>query len=353
MVLQAFARGVGRGGFALICAAMVLVATARASDLDEPGLYKGKKLVFVSSSAPGGGYDQYARLLARHLGRHVPGEPSVIVQNMPGAEGLKAANYIYNLAPQDGTYVGALPRTLSLSALYAHHGAQTFDPFGFQWLGSLKRDTGILVVNTRSGVRRAADLKTHEISLSSQAANSPNSMFARMLNALYGSKLRPIEGYEGSTAGLLAVERAEVDGHITGGTPWPIKNKVGGWIAAGQANVILQFGLERDMDFPDAPTVLELVDDPQARSLFALAFTEQEIGSPFVLGPKVASDRVAALRKAFLAASQNAEFLADARRENAPVHVVDDKGVEALLRKAYKSPPEVIEKLRALAAGRS
>jgi len=346
-------RCVSRGGIVCVCAAMVLSGTADAADLDVAGIYKGRKIVFVSSSAPGGGYDQYARLLARHFGQHVQGEPSVIVQNMPGAEGLKAANYIYNIAPQDGTYVGALPRTLSLSALYAHHGAQTFDPFGFQWLGSLKRDTGILVVNAQSGVRHPEDLKTHDVSLSSQAANSPNSMFARMLNALYGSKLKPIEGYEGSTAGLLAVERAEVDGHITGGTPWPIKNKVGGWIAAGQANVILQFGLERDMDFPDAPTVLELVNDPQARSLFALAFTEQEIGSPFVLGPKVAPERVAVLRQAFQETSRDPVFLADARRENAPVHVVDDKGVAALLGKAYNSPSDVIELLRALAAGKS
>lgn len=335
-----------------LAAAVMICASAPALADETADFYRTRKIFVVSSSAPGGGYDQYARLLARHIGRHVPGEPGVVVQNMPGAEGLKAANYIYNVAAQDGTFIGALPRTLSLSKLYGHHGAQGIDPFGFQWLGSLKRDTGILVVNAKSGVARAQDLRSHEITLSSQAANSPNSMFARMLNALYGSKLKPVEGYEGSTAGLLAVERAEVDGHITGGTPAPIKNKVGGWIAAGQAQVILQFGLERDMDFPEAPTVLELVADPQARRLFELAFIEQEVGSPFVLGPRVPESRIAALRRAFLETSRDPDFLADARHENAPVHVVDDQGVQALLRKAYGSPPEMIERLRELAAGK-
>ncbi len=313
--------------------------------------YRGKKIFVVSSSAPGGGYDQYARLLARNLGRHVPGEPSIIVQNMPGAEGVKAANYIYNVGAQDGTFIGALPRTLSLSKLYAHKGAQTYDPFGFQWLGSLKRDTGILVVNAKSGVMRPEDLRSREISLSSQAVNSPNSMFARMLNALYGSKLKPVEGYEGSTAGLLAVERAEVDGHITGGTPAPIKNKVNGWIKAGQGKVILQFGLNRDMDFPDAPSVLELVTDPEGRKLLELAFTEQEMGSPFVLGPKVPNERVEALRAAFVATAEDAAFLSEAAHENAPIHLVDAAGARKLLEAAYSAPPDLVQRLRNLAAG--
>jgi len=278
----------------------------------------------------------------------------IIVLNMPGAEGVKAANFIYNLVPQDGTYIGALPRSLSLSKLYAHHEQSLqFDPFTFQWLGSLKRDTGVLAVNTKSGLQGPEDLKKRQVTLSSQASNSPNSMYARMLNALYGSKLKPIEGYEGSTAGMLAVERFEVDGHVSGGTTAPLKNKIAGWMKAGTGKVILQFGMNRDMDYPDAPTVLELVGDPAGRAVFELAFTEQEIGSPYVLGPKVPAAQVEILEKAFIETARDPTFLAEAANENAPIYMLDAIAIQALLKKAYGAPQEQIRQLRSLAIAKS
>jgi len=330
-------------GAALLCA-----QGATAEDY-----YSGKKVFIVSASSAGGGYDQYARLLARHLGKRIPGAPTIIVQNMPGAEGVKAANYIYNLAPQDGTYIGALPRSLSLSKLYAHHEQSLqFDPFSFQWLGSLKRDTGVLAVNTKSGLQGPEDLKKRPVTLSSQASNSPNSMYARMLNALYGSKLKPIEGYEGSTAGMLAVERFEVDGHVSGGTTAPIKNKIAGWMKAGTGKVLLQFGMNRDMDYPDAPTVLELVSDPAGRAMFELAFIEQEIGSPYVLGPKTPAAQVEILEKAFIETARDASFLAEAANENAPIYMLDALAIQALLKKAYGAPEDQIRQLRSLATAK-
>ena len=329
-------------------------ALLSAQDLSAEDYYSGKKIFIVSASSAGGGYDQYARLLARHIGKRIPGTPTIIVQNMPGAEGVKAANYIYNLAPQDGTYIGALPRSLSLSKLYAHHEQSLqFDPFTFQWLGSLKRDTGVLAVNTKSGLQGPEDLKKRQVTLSSQASNSPNSMYARMLNALYGSKLKPIEGYEGSTAGMLAVERFEVDGHVSGGTTAPLKNKIAGWMKAGTGKVILQFGMKRDMDYADAPTVLELIGDPAGRAVFELAFTEQEIGSPYVLGPKVPAAQVEILEKAFIETARDPTFLAEAANENAPIYMLDAIAIQALLKKAYGAPQERIQQLRSLAIAKS
>ena len=316
--------------------------------------YSGKKIFIVSASSAGGGYDQYARLLARHLGKRIPGAPTIIVQNMPGAEGVKAANYIYNLAPQDGTYIGALPRSLSLSKLYAHHEQSLqFDPFSFQWLGSLKRDTGVLAVNAKSGLQSPEDLRKRQVTLSSQASNSPNSMYARMLNALYGSQLKPIEGYEGSTAGMLAVERFEVDGHLSGGTTAPLKNKIAGWVRAGTGRVLLQFGMNRDMDYPDAPTVLELIGDPQGRAMFELAFTEQEIGSPYVLGPKVPATQMEILEKAFIETARDPDFVAEAANENAPIYMLDAVAIQALLKKAYGAQQDQIRQLRSLALAKS
>jgi tripartite-type tricarboxylate transporter receptor subunit TctC len=332
---------------ALALGAMLLGAHGAAAD----DYYRGKKIFIVSSSSAGGGYDQYARLLSRHLSKHIPGAPLIIVQNMPGAEGVKAANYIYNLAQQDGTYIGALSRSLSLSKLYAHYEqAMQFDPFKLQWLGSLKRDTGILVVNAKSGLQTAEDLKKREVTLSSQAANSPNSMYARMLNALYGSKLKPIEGYEGSTAGMLAVERFEVDGHLAGGTTAPLKNKVAGWMKAGSAKPLLQFGMTRDMDYPDAPTVLDLIKDPEGRAVFELAFTEQEIGAPYVLGPKVPAAQMEMLEKAFIETARDPDFLTDAANEGAPIYMLDALAIQTKLKKAYGAPQAQIQQLRDLAS---
>ena len=335
--------------------ALALVAALQgAQGASAEDFYSGKKIFIVSASSAGGGYDQYARLLARHLGKHIPGAPTIIVQNMPGAEGAKAANYIYNLAPQDGTYIGALPRSLSLSKLYAHHEQSLqFDPFNFQWLGSLKRDTGVLAVNTKSGLQRPEDLKTRQVTISSQASSSPNSMYARMLNALYGSNLKPIEGYEGSTAGMLAVERFEVDGHVSGGTTAPLKNKIASWMKAGTGKVLLQFGMNRDMDYPDAPTALDLIPDAEGRAVFELAFTEQEIGSPYVLGPKAPAAQMDVLEKAFIETARDPNFLTDAAAENAPIYLLDARAVQALLRKAYGAPQDQIQRLRNLAIAKA
>jgi tripartite-type tricarboxylate transporter receptor subunit TctC len=334
--------------FAYLACALVWVCGTPSAHADD--FYKGKRIFIVSSSAPGGGYDQFARLFARNISAHIAGEPIVVVQNMPGAEGVKAANYIYNVAPADGTYIGALARSIGLSKIYAvNPSSLLFDPLKFRWIGSLKRDIGVLVVNTKSGVRNAADLLTHPITVSSQAVNSPNSIYARMLNKLYGSQLSPVEGYEGSTAGLLAVERGEVDGHITGGTPRPVKDRVQNWMKAQQARVVLQFGLERDPDFSDVPTALDVTTDPTGHTLFELAFTEQEVGSPFVFGPKVADEPYHIMLRAYEDMIKDPNFISDAKRERADIYPLKAQEVVDLYTKAYQASPEIISQLRALA----
>ncbi len=323
------------------------IAPAQADDF-----YHGKRLVVICSSAPGGGYDQLARLLSRHIARHIPGEPSVVVQNMPGAEGIKAANYIYNLAPQDGTYIGGLPRTITMSKVYGlhDHGVQ-FDIEKFHWLGSLKRDTGVLVVNTKSGITSPQDLKARIVSVSSQAVTSANSVYARLLNETFGSKLKPVEGYEGSTAGMLAVERAEVDGHISGGMTAPVKSRIASWMKAGQAQVIVQFGLRQDPDYPQAPAALDLVTDPHARRLLETAFTEQEVGAPYVLGPKVPKAQVEIIERAFAAMIKDQAFLDDAKREDAAVSPMNAREAEAVVARTFHVPPDIVAELRRIARG--
>jgi tripartite-type tricarboxylate transporter receptor subunit TctC len=322
---------------------MNMCGNTRADDF-----YNGKKIIILVSSAAGGGYDQYARLLARHMPDHINGHPAFIIQNMPGAEGVKVATYLYSGAPQDGTYIGSLSKSVALSKLYSPLSPSLlFDPRKFQWIGSLKRDNTLLVVNSQSLVRNAQDLHTHPLSVSSQAFNSPNSIQARMLNELYGAHLKPIEGYEGSTAGMLAVERFETDGHIGGASP-PIKERIKKWIATGTGRVIVQLGMERDGDFADVPTILELLDEPTSKQFFALTFSEQDIGAPFVFGPKVPPALYHEIMKAFDDTCADQAFTADAAHINAPLYILRGSDINIRLSQAYGTDPDLLTRLRTL-----
>ena len=315
-----------------------------------PDFYKGRRISLVTSASPGGGYDQYARLLARFMPKYIPGEPTIVVQNMVGAEGLKAANHLFNVAAQDGSVIGGLSRNTGLARFYDfNNGAIQFDARKFSWLGSPQQEIGLFIVNTRTGVKSAADLKGRELTVSSTAHNSPSSIYARMLNAFYGAKLKPIEGYDGSQACLLAVERNEVDAHISGGSSAAFRGRFEPWVKAGTARVIMQMGMTRDAAFPDVPTALELMENPVERQLFEIAFAEQVMGRPFVMPPNVPADRVKALRAAFDATMTDKDFLAEAEREKVEILPVDGASINALLDRVYAAPPELAARLRELA----
>ena len=331
-----------------IAASIALPRAARADAVSD--FYSGKRITLVTSASPGGGYDLYARLLAAHMPRHIPGEPQILVQNMVGAEGVKAANHLYSVAMQDGTVIGGLSRNTGLARFYDFNNAAIqFDARKFHWLGSPQQEVGFFIVNTKTGVTAIADIKTRALTISSAAHNSPSSIYARMLNALYGAKLNPIEGYDGSQACLMAVERDEADGHISGGSSAEFRGRFEPWVKSGVARVILAMGKSRDPSYPDVPTAIELMDKPDDRRLFEIAFAEQVMGRPFVLPPGVPADRVEALRAAFDATMTDAAFLADAKKANAEIAPVNGAEINALLDRAYGAPPALVERLRALA----
>ncbi len=331
-----------------IAASIALPRAARADAVSD--FYRGKRITLVTSASPGGGYDLYARLLAAHMPRHIPGEPQILVQNMVGAEGVKAANHLYSVAMQDGTVIGGLSRNTGLARFYDFNNAAIqFDARKFHWLGSPQQEVGFFIVNTKTGVTAIADIKTRALTISSAAHNSPSSIYARMLNALYGAKLNPIEGYDGSQACLMAVERDEADGHISGGSSAEFRGRFEPWVKSGVARVILAMGKSRDPSYPDVPTAIELMDKPDDRRLFEIAFAEQVMGRPFVLPPGVPADRVEALRAAFDATMTDAAFLADAKKANAEIAPVNGAEINALLDRAYGAPPALVERLRALA----
>ena len=326
-------------------AAALIAGAARAESIED--FYKGKRVDLVTSGSVGGGYDLYARVLARHMPRHIPGNPTITVKNMVGAEGIKAANFLYSIAPQDGSVIGGLQRNNGVMRLYDPDNAGIqFDPRKFHWLGSPQQEVGLFVISTKSGVRSAEDLKTHEVTVSSTARTAPTSVYPRMLNALYGAKIRVIEGYDGSQSGLLAIERGEVDGNVSGGSSASFRARFNPWIKAGTAMVVVQMGMARDPEYPNAPTALEIVTDPAARQLFEIAFTEQVMGRPFLLPPGVPADRVKALRAAFDATMKDKVMLDEAKAQKVEIDPVSGEQINALLERAFTTPLDVLARLR-------
>ncbi len=335
---------------ALLAGAAALAAPQIARADTVADFYRGRHIDLVTAASPGGGYDLYARLLARHMPRHIPGAPPINVQNMYGAEGLKAANHLYSVAAQDGSVIGGLSRNTGLARFYDFNNAGIqFDARKFHWLGSPQQEIGFFIINTKTGVWRAPDIKGRELTISSTANNSPSSIYSRMLNAMYGAKLKPISGYDGSQACLFAVERGETDGHISGGSSAEFRGRFDPWIAAGEARLIIAMGKSRDPSYPDVPTAIELMTNDDDRQLFEIAFAEQVMGRPFVIPPGVPMDRVAALRAAFDATMVDKEFLADAALAKAEIAPVSGIEINALLDRVYTAPPAQVARLRALA----
>ena len=341
--------GVGCSAAALVAACLAALAATNVPAQAAAEFYRGKQITLVTSASVGGGYDQYARLLAKHMPRHIPGEPNIIVQNMVGAEGLRVANFLYNVAPQDGSVIGGLSRNTGLARFYDFNNAGIqFDARKFYWLGSPQQEIGLFILSTKSGLRSIGDLRTREVTVSSTAHNSPTTIYSRILNATIGTKLKPIEGYDGSQACLMAVERGEVEAHISGGSSAPFRARIAPWLAKGDAKVIMQMGMKRDAAFPDVPTAIEVESASADKQLFEIAFAEQVMGRPFVLPPGVPPERVAVLRAAFDETMKDPEFLDDAELQKADIDPVGGQEINALLDRVYAAPTDVVARIREL-----
>jgi len=308
--------------------------------------FRGKRINLYVSSIAGGGYDQYARLLAKHIVRHIPGEPTMIVQNMVGGEGIRAANHLYAAAEQDGTAIGALSRNIGTVQLF-QPGIQ-FDARQFHWLGSLQQEVGLFIISTRKGLRSLEDVKKREVTASSTSRNAPNSVYPRMLNALYGTKIRPIEGFPGSPEALAALERGQVEAYVSGGTSAATLARIMPWLKNGSARAVMQMGMKRDDSFPDVPTAIEVMTTDEAKQMFEIVFTDQVMGRPFVAPPGVPADRVVALRAGFDHTMKDASFLAEAAAHNMEIDPVTGVAINALLERVHAAPPALIPRIRAL-----
>jgi tripartite-type tricarboxylate transporter receptor subunit TctC len=332
--------------------ALTLLQVATAAVAQEPWTYHGKAVsIFVGASA-GGGYDFYARLLARHIGKHLPGNPTVIVKNMPGAGAIVLANHLQTRAARDGTEFGALEHGTAFTSLLTGARAE-FDPTNLAWLGSMEQFTPIVAVWHTSAIHSADDLTTKPMTVGSSGAGSTTSGYPHSLNAILGTKMKVIGGYPGSAEINLAIERGELDGVAS--WCWTCaKAQKPHWIADNKLRVVLQLAPVADAELKGKgiPTVFEWAKSDEQRQMLNIVFGSVGMSRPFAAPPELPPERLAMLRRAFAQAVQDPELVADAAQKNAEVMFVAPDVVETLIKNAYAANPELIVKVRAAYSGK-
>jgi tripartite-type tricarboxylate transporter receptor subunit TctC len=311
--------------------------------------YRGRTVTLVVSSNAAGGYDTFARAIARYIGRHIPGNPTVIVRNMPGAGGMTATNFLYNNADKDGSVIGLVQNNTPFEPLFATKEAR-YDPVRFNWLGSPSAETAMVLLWHAVPVSSVAELKAREVAVGVSGANSTPAFFTRLLNATLGTKMKPINGYPGQNDVLLAMERGEIDGHPSAFFS-SVRSTRPNWLRNRTAKAIVQYGAQKLVELPDVPFAPDIVANDEDRVVMQAAFAPLALGRPFLMPPGVAPERVAALRAAFAATLAAPDFLAEGERVGLELNAPrSGEQIQKVVERAYQSPPRVIDRLRQLNA---
>src|SRR5215510_1513331 len=331
----------------LLASFIILTAAAGSAVAQEnvASFYRGKTVRILVGVAVGSGYDINARVFARHFAARIPGNPTVIVQNQPGAGSLTMTNALYNTGPFDGTVIGASFSGVSTTPLLEPSSAR-FDPLKLNWLGSTNRETNISYLWHTASVRRLEDLFTTEVVVGAQFPGSGQYDFPILLNRLVGTKFKVITGYESTAKIHLAMERGEVLG--IGASTWSsLKALNSNWLQEKKVRIIAQWGLKRHSDFADLPMVLDLAKTQADRQALQLVLVRQEFGRPFFLPPNVAPDRTDALRRAFDATMKDHAYITEAEKLKLDVDPLSGEQVATLVGQVSETPPEVVDRVRA------
>lgn len=305
--------------------------------------YKGKTIAFIVGFGPGGGYDLYPRVLARHFSRHIPGNPGVVVQNMDGVGSARAANYVFGVAPKDGTVIAAVNQNMPMYQLLGGAGAQ-FEADKLQYLGSMAHSNGLIYTWHASGIRTIEDAKRREVPLGAVGTTSDSHIYPTIVNALLGTKFKPIPGYSGGTGQInIAIERGEVMGR--GGTSWAsVLTSNRAWLDAHKLNLILQIGFEKERELPDVPMLQDLVTNEEAMQIVKLVSLPTALGYAHWVAPGVPADRIEALRFAYAATLTDPEFLKEAAKANLEIRPQTGPQLAALSRQVTDTPKAVLSK---------
>lgn len=313
-----------------LSAAVFLLAPAIALAAGSDSNNDGRVVRLLVSHGTGGGYDTYARLYGRHVGRHLPGAPSIVVQNMPGAAGVVMTNHLFTQSAWDGTVIALAPGSIATAALFGSTGAR-YDARDLTWIGSLNSEVAVAVSRSDAPVKKAADLFSKDLIVGGVGASDNSVIFANLLTRLFNAKLRLVTGYKGSTENVLALERGEVQG-IAGWSYSSLITMKPDWVQQHKINILVQFSLTPHPDLKDVPTILEFARDDEQ--------------------PRVAADRAKELRDAFDATLEDADFKSDAERMRieivAPLHGAQ---VDSLVRDLYQAPPGRIKEAATAVGG--
>jgi tripartite-type tricarboxylate transporter receptor subunit TctC len=310
--------------------------------------YRGRNVTLVIGYSVAGGYDTYARVVAHHLGRHIPGSPNVLPQNMEGAGSLRAANYLYNAAAKDGSVIGIFSRGMAMEPLIGTSRTQ-FDARKFGWLGSGTNEVSTCVTWRDSAVKTWADALTTPFTVGGEGSASDPDIFATVVRNVFGVKLRLVSGYPGSAEVALAIERREVEGRC-GWSYSSLKQQRPEWITNRQVNILVQLALAKSPEMPDVPLITDFATTDRQRQILRLVFSRQAMARPFVAPPGVPAERLAALRAAFDATMTDPEFLAEAKQRGLEVNPVSGAEIDKLLDDLYQTPTDSVAEVRAIIA---
>ena len=318
-------------------------ASAPAAAESVADFYRGKQLTFMVGSSPGGGYDAIARLVARHLVNHIPGNPAAIVQNTPGGGSLTMTNRITRVAPQDGTVVGLVQRGVLLAQLTKQANVQ-FDVTKLNWIGSVSPEISLVVAWSTAPVKTVQDLMTKPLIVGGTGATSDLEASARLLNATIGAKFKIVSGYPGQADVSLAMERGEIQG--TADWAWSeIKTRHAELLAGKKITLLLQNALSKAPDLPDVPLAMDFIKDDTDRQVAQLYFGVKEVARPILAGPGVPADRIEALRSAFMALKDDADFKADAQTAGIDVDPTPAQKIDDYVKLTTSASPEVVRRV--------
>jgi tripartite-type tricarboxylate transporter receptor subunit TctC len=326
------------------CAAILVIATASAGAQTPEQFYAGKSIDLVIGYPPAGSNDVYARLLGRHLGKHIPGHPTIVPRNTPGAGSFLALSQVYNVSPKDGTVIAIGAPTAPLDEKLGTQGVR-FKTTQFNWIGRIDSLINIVFMWHTSPVKTFADAQKLESKLSATGAGSTVSIYPTVTNNVLGTKFKLIMGYKGSNEAQLAVERGEAEGHSTSWTAVKVAHPE--WLPEKKINIIVQFALKKHPELPDVPLVTDFARNDEERAILRAVMNATEVGTAFFTTPGVPADRVTALRRAFDETMKDPEFLAEAQKTKLTVGPMPGEELQKLVAEVSDLPASLLDKVRA------
>ena len=313
---------------------------ARSDDVSD--FYAGRTIQLIIGYAPGGGYDDYARMLGRHIARHIPGNPTVVVQNMPGAGSLRAANYLYNIAPKDGTVFGGFARGIFLDPLLGRTDAMRYTAAKFGWLGSISTDVGVCAFRSDADITSWADMQTKHYKIGATGVGADSDVFPNLLRKMFKLPMQLVSEYQSAAETVLAIQRKEVDGRC--GWSWStLSSRNRDLLLSKQIKVVLQLTDRKLQELAEVPSVLDVAGSPDQQAILKLIIARQTMARPYVAPPGIPPERLTALRNAFETTMNDPEFLADAKRQNLDVRPLTGAEADALIKQVYTTSPDIVK----------